>query len=151
MAEVMDPVLEKKDEALVQPESAAPPAPQKPKKKKKKKIISWVILAVVLGGIAFGMYQLLAPKEEEGQVITDMVQYGSITSTVQGSGITKPKNSETITLTTSGTVADVYVTEGQQVTAGTPLFTIDSEAAREAVEKARKDANGYQKQLDAPL
>ncbi|WP_243208531.1 HlyD family efflux transporter periplasmic adaptor subunit [Oscillibacter hominis] len=149
MAEVMDPVLEKKDEALVQPESAAPPAPQKPKKKKKKKIISWVILAVVLGGIAFGMYQLLAPKEEEGQVITDMVQYGSITSTVQGSGITKPKNSETITLTTSGTVADVYVTEGQQVTAGTPLFTIDSEAAREAVEKARKDANGYQKQLDA--
>ncbi|QNL45766.1 efflux RND transporter periplasmic adaptor subunit [Oscillibacter hominis] len=145
----MDPVLEKKDEALVQPESAAPPAPQKPKKKKKKKIISWVILAVVLGGIAFGMYQLLAPKEEEGQVITDMVQYGSITSTVQGSGITKPKNSETITLTTSGTVADVYVTEGQQVTAGTPLFTIDSEAAREAVEKARKDANGYQKQLDA--
>ncbi|MBU5628089.1 efflux RND transporter periplasmic adaptor subunit [Oscillibacter sp. MSJ-2] len=145
----MDPVLEKKDEALVPPESAAPPAPQKPKKKKKKKIVSWVILAVVLGGIAFGMYKLLAPKEEAGQVITDMVQYGSITSTVQGSGITKPKNSETITLTTTGTVADVYVTEGQQVTAGTPLFTIDSETARDAVEKARKDANGYQKQLDA--
>ena len=39
------------------------------------------------------------------------------------------------------------VTEGQQVTAGTPLFAIDSEAARTAVEKARQDVEGYEKQL----
>lgn len=151
MADVMDPVLEKQDEALVPPADPVLSAPpKKPKKKwKKKRIISWAILIAVVGGIAFGMYRLLAPEEEEGQVITDIVQYGSITSTVQGSGITKPKNSETITLTTTGTVSDVFVTEGQQVTAGTPLFTIDSEAAREAVEKARKDVDGYQKQLDA--
>ena len=78
-----------------------------------------------------------------------MVQYGSITSTVEGSGLTKAKNSETITLTTAGMVQEVLVTEGQQVTAGTPLFVSDSEAAQEAVQKAEKDVQGYEKQLSA--
>ena len=149
MTQVLDPVLEHQDQAE-QPSPAAPSAPKKPKKKfKKKKLIGWAIALVVVGGVAFGLYKLLSPAEDAGEVITDIVQYGSITSTVQGSGITKAKNSETITLTTSGTVSDVFVTEGQQVTAGDPLFTIDSEGAREAVEKARRDVDGYQKQLDA--
>jgi len=75
------------------------------------------------------------------------VQYGSITSTVDGSGLTKAKSSETITLTTTGTVLDVLVTEGEVVTAGTPLFTIDSPAADAAVQKARANLEGYEKQL----
>ena len=43
----------------------------------------------------------------DAQVVTDFVSYGAITSTVEGSGLTKAKNSETITLTTGGTVQDV--------------------------------------------
>lgn len=54
----------------------------------------------------------------EQQVVKDTVMYGSITSTVEGSGMVKAKNSETITLATAGTVTDVFVTEGQQVMAG---------------------------------
>lgn len=42
----------------------------------------------------------------------------------------------------------MLVSEGEKVTAGTPLFTIDSEAARTAVEKARKDVEGYEKKLN---
>ena len=66
---------------------------------------------------------------------------------VESSGLTKAKNSETITLTTAGTVMDVFVTEGQMVTAGDPLFVIDSPAAQTAVEKARSNVEGIQKQL----
>ena len=95
------------------------------------------ILLKLLGGKGGG----------ESQVVTDVVQYGAITSTVEGSGLTKAKSSETITLTTAGTVMEVLVTEGQQVTAGTPLFTIDSPAAESAVQKARSDVEGYEKQL----
>lgn len=125
-------------------------APKKPKGKKGgKRWIQWVILAAVLLAVAFGLYKLLAPDKAATTVITDTVQYGAITSTVEGNGFSKAKNSETITITTTGTVSDVFVTEGQQVTAGTPLFSIDSEAARTAVEQARKDVEGYQKQLDA--
>ena len=82
-------------------------------------------------------------------MVTDVVQYSSITSKVESTGLSRPKKSESITLTTAGTVTDVFVTEGQKVHAGDRLFTIDSEAARVAVEKARKDVEGYQKQLDA--
>jgi multidrug efflux pump subunit AcrA (membrane-fusion protein) len=75
-------------------------------------------------------------------VVTDIVQYGSITSTLEGSGLTKAKKSETITLTTAVTVQEVLVSEGEKVTAGTPLFTIDSEAARTAVEKSAQGCRG---------
>lgn len=118
-------------------------------KKKRRRTIRWIIILLVLVILAGVLYKFFGGKGEgESQVITDIVQYGAITSTVEGSGLPKPKNSETITLTTSGTVQEVFVTEGQQVTAGTPLFIIDSEAARTAVEKARKDVEGFEKQLN---
>ena len=132
-------------------EELAVPAPGKPKGKKKrnKKWIKWGVAAVVVVALGFGLYRFLAPGKDETTVVTDVVQYGSITSKVENSGLSRPKKSESITLTTAGTVTEVFVTEGQQVHAGDKLFTIDSEAARQAVEKARKDVEGYQKQLDA--
>ena len=48
-----------------------------------------------------------------------MVTVGSITSTVEGSGTANAKQSESITITTAGTVVDVYVNEGDVVEAGT--------------------------------
>lgn len=132
-------------------EELAVPAPGKPKGKKKrnKKWIKWGVAAVVVVALGFGLYRFLAPGKDETTVVTDVVQYGSITSKVENSGLSRPKKSESITLTTAGTVVEVFVTEGQQVHTGDKLFTIDSEAARQAVEKARKDVEGYQKQLDA--
>ena len=82
-------------------------------------------------------------------MVTDFVQYGAITAKVEGSGLTKAKSSESISITTAGTVLEVMVTEGQEVTVGTPLFTVDSPAAQAAVQKARSQVEGYEKQLSA--
>ena len=139
------------------PETPAQSAPKESVKskwknmprKKRRKIIRWGVLLVLLAAAAGAGWKFFGGKKEaETQVVTDMVSYGSITSTVEGSGLTKAKNSETIMLTTAGVVQEVLVTEGQQVTAGTPLFVIESEAARTAVEKARKNVEGYEKQLN---
>ena len=139
------------------PETPAQSAPKESVKskwknmprKKRRKIIRWGVLLVLLAAAAGAGWKFFGGKKEaEAQVVTDMVSYGSITSTVEGSGLTKAKNSETIMLTTAGVVQEVLVTEGQQVTAGTPLFVIESEAARTAVEKARKNVEGYEKQLN---
>ena len=139
------------------PETPAQSAPKESVKskwknmprKKRRKIIRWGVLLVLLAAAAGAGWKFFSGKKEaEAQVVTDMVSYGSITSTVEGSGLTKAKNSETIMLTTAGVVQEVLVTEGQQVTAGTPLFVIESEAARTAVEKARKNVEGYEKQLN---
>ena len=160
----MTEMLERGDLASAQQEAEraaavheAEPAPEKKSvkekwrgipKKRRRKMVRWTVVLLVVILAAALLYRFLGGKGgNDTQVVTDFVSYGAITSTVEGSGLTKAKNSETITLTTGGTVQDVMVTEGQQVTAGTPLFAIDSEAARTAVEKARQDVEGYEKQL----
>ena len=152
----MTEMLERGDLASAQQEAEraaavheAEPAPEKKSvkekwrgipKKRRRKMVRWTVVLLVVILAAALLYRFLGGKGgNDAQVVTDFVSYGAITSTVEGSGLTKAKNSETITLTTGGTVQDVMVTEGQQVTAGTPLFAIDSEAARTAVEKARQD------------
>ena len=119
-------------------------------RKKRRRIMRWVVVLLLLAAAAGVLWYFLENKKgPEAEVVTDFVCYGAITSSVEGSGLTKSKNSETITLTTAGTVMEVYVTEGQQVMAGDPLFVIESEPARVAVEAARKTVEGYEKQLSA--
>ena len=159
MSEVKDlenKTLSQAEPVLTDTAEKAAPAPQGEKggwknmpRKKRRRIIRRVIALVVVLAVAVGLFKVFGGKSRDNtQIVTDTVQYGSITSTVEGNGLTKAKKSETITLTTAGTVTDVMVTEGQKVTAGTPLFTVDSEAARTAVQKARKDVEGYEKQLN---
>ena len=163
MSEVMD---REQQTAAVQtaPEAAPPPAPEAEKtsllkkwkgmpRKKRRKIVRWLLFLLILIAIGLGVRQFLAGKNagEQTEVLTSTVQYGSITATVDGSGLTKAKDSETITIATTGTVSEVFVSEGDTVEPGTPLFIIDSDAARTAVDKARQDVLGREKQLNALL
>lgn len=147
------------------PEAAPPPAPETAEKtslwkkwkgmprRKRRKIVRWFLFLLILIAIGVGVRQFLAGKNagEQTEVLTATVQYGSITATVDGSGLTKAKDSETITIATTGTVSEVFVSEGDTVEPGTPLFIIDSDAARTAVDKARQDVLGREKQLNALL
>ncbi len=124
--------------------------PQKKKRKNKKTaklIITIAIIVVVLAGIAFGLYKLFYEATAEQQILTDFVSRGSIQSTVTGSGVTKAKDAETITLTSGGTVLEVFVKDGDMVKAGDPLYTIDSTEALTAVTAAQKTVDNYLKQL----
>ena len=121
----------------------------KRKKIRRKRIITSVIALAVVGGIAFGMMQLFKEKEPELTVWSQPVMRGSISSSVTGSGETKALKSATLTLSSGGTVQEVYVQEGQQVKEGDPLYKVDSTEAQKAVEDAQKTVNDYQKQIDA--
>ena len=164
MSEVMDR-QQQTETVQAAPEAAPPPAPEKAEKtslwkkwkglprKKRRKIIRWFLFLLILIAIGLGIRYFLAKKNggDQTEVLTATVQYGSITATVDGSGLTKAKDSETITIATTGTVSEVFVNEGDTVEAGTPLFIIDSDAARTAVDKARQDVLGREKQLNALL
>ena len=165
MSEVMD--REKQAEAVqTVSETAAPPAAEAAQqaptekasllkkwkglpRKKRRKIVRRFIILLILIAAGLGIRHFLAGRSSEGEteVLTDIVQYSSITSTVEGSGLTKAKDSETITIATTGTVSEVFVNEGDTVEPGTPLFVIDSDAARNAVDKARQDVLGFEKTL----
>ena len=118
-------------------------------RKKRRRAVRWLVFLLMIAGGALAAKHFLGGSGggKETQVLTDVVQYGSITATVEGSGMTKAKNSETITIATVGTVKEVMVAEGDVVTAGTPLFIIESDDARNAVEKARQDVLGFEKTL----
>lgn len=164
----MSEVMDREQQAVSAPEAVqeAPAAPEAaPEKtslwkkwkgmprKKRRRIVRWFVILLILIAAGLGIWKFLSGRKDGGEtmVLTDMVQYGSITSTVEGSGLTKAKDSETITIATTGTVSEVYVSEGDQVEPGTPLFVIDSDAARTAVDKARQDVLGREKQLNTLL
>ena len=130
------------------PAAEGTPATPLKSKKKRKKTTRRIVAGVLAAALAFGLYRHFSGgNSSNNQIVTDMVQYGSITSVVEGSGMTKAKNSETITLTTAGTVLDVFVTEGQIVEAGEALFNIDSPNAESEVKKAREEVDGYVKKI----
>ena len=128
---------------------------QKPAKRKRKRkkgpIIAAILIVLALGALVWWLLDR-QPAEEEKQVLTDVVAYGSITSTIEGMGVTKAKDSEAVTVEVGGTVQEVYVSEGDYVEAGSRLFKIDSPAARETIseiEKKLSDMNTSMKTLRA--
>ena len=154
MEQTMEPVAQTTpaQSAVETPTPAGAPgsAPTPPKnRKKRKKTVRRIIAAVLVLAICFTLFKKFGKKDGEAEIGTAIVDYGSITSTVDGSGMVKAKKSESITLATAGTVGDVFVTEGQKVAAGDPLFTYDSPDAEKKVREAKTNIEGYQKQLNA--
>ena len=153
MAEVKDQVREDNNafrtEAAPAAQAGAPEKKTLGKKQRRKRIRTIAVIVVLLAA-AFAAWKLLGGKNGGSRDIgMETVQYGSITAQVEGTGTVKARNSETLLLTTAGTVLDVMVSEGDLVTAGQPLFTIDSPAAKTAVESARSQVTGYEKQLSS--
>lgn len=154
MEQTMEPVAQTTpaQSAVETPTPAGAPgsAPTPPKnRKKRKKTVRRIIAAVLVLAIGFTLLKKFGKKDGEAEIGTAIVDYGSITSTVDGSGMVKAKKSESITLATAGTVGDVFVTEGQKVAAGDPLFTYDSPDAEKKVREAKTNIEGYQKKLNA--
>lgn len=141
---------------------SAPPRPpvKKPagrgKKKLIKRLIALGVLLAIVGGCGFGMWYLVFREDKgAGKPLTDMAGINTIQSVVQGYGNAVPKESAAITLNAAGTVQEVFVSVGQTVFAGQELYTIDSQAARDNLQKAQeklddlyKDLADLQKQMD---
>lgn len=137
-------------QAAAPQQPAAPAVPKPPAKKPAgkgrqklvKRLIALGVAAAVLGGGGFALYRFLTATDEEiGEIFPTDAFIGTIQSTVSGRGTAKAKESAAITLTQSGVVQEVYVTGGQQVSAGDPLYSIYSEAAEKALAQAQEDMN----------
>ena len=137
-----------------QPAQTAPPAPsagrpKKPldKRKLRKAVIAGaVVIALAAGG--FVLYRFLTKQDTaNSEIQTQTVQYGSIQSKVTGSGNAKAKESAAITLTAGGTVQEVFVSPGDTVTAGQPLYTIFSQDAQDQVTQAQTQVDNLNKEM----
>ena len=148
MTDQQAPVLEK---PVQTPPPAAPTGPRKKKRKGKLKLVVGLLVTVaVIAAVAVALWYFVFRQEdtEMGEAMTDTVQVGSIQVKVEGSGMAKANKSATVT-PGSGTVLELYVKEGDQVTEGQPLYRMDDTAAREAVNTAQEAVNECQKQIQA--
>ena len=150
----------KENQTAVQ-EAAAPAAPAgtppkppakkpagKAKQKLVKRLIALGIAAAIFGGGGFALYRFLTDTDEAvGEIFPATASMGTIQSKVSGRGTAKAKESAAITLTQSGTVQEVFVTGGQTVMAGDPLYTIYSQAAEDSVTDAQKKVEDLNKDL----
>ena len=121
---------------------ASPPkqAPGGAKLRRQKQLRTALILVLILalaGGGIFALYRFLFNSGGElGEIYSAEAYIGSIEQRAAGSGTAKAKETAAITLTAGGTVSEVFVTAGDVVAAGQPLYTIDSQEAQEAVTEA---------------
>lgn len=131
----------------------APNAPLKKKKKRRKiGIVRIILILLLLALIAAGVYYYFWMRDS-GDVdmpaaITAVVERGSITSSVEGSGTAAAKDSASVTvLSGGGEVQDIYVKEGDEVKKGDPLYSIESSEAQTRVDEAQRTVSNYQKEL----
>ena len=142
------------------PQSAATESPTleetlvfKPEKKKKfgskvRKVLLWGTLAIIVGGIGFVIYNLFF-KEEEVEMQTANAYYTTIESTVTGSSAATAKQTQEVAGMANGKVLAVYVSPGDMVQVGDPLFSVDDENIREDLDTYGESLKLEQKDLSA--
>ena len=148
MTDQQTPVLERPVQSQTPP--AAPAGPRKKKRGSRVKlVVGLLIAAAVIGAVAFALWYFVFREDDaRGKPMVEPVQLGSIQVNVEGSGTTKAKDSATIT-PNSGTVLELFVKEGDQVTAGQQLYRMDDTAAREEQTAAQEAVDNCHKELQA--
>ncbi len=148
MTQEQTPVMEQ----TPQTPGVTPAIPKGAKKKRRGKgklIAGILVLAAVVIAVAVVLwYFVFRETNELGEVMVGTVEYGSIQSMVEGSGMTRARNSASVT-PGSGTILELYVQEGNQVTEGQQLYKMDDTTAREAVQAAQETVDNAQKDLQA--
>ena len=128
------------------PVAQAPKGKKNPKKVKRLIIGGAAAIVLVVGGVV--LYRFLTKQNDtNSEIQSQPVEIGSIQSTVSGSGTATAKESAAITLTAGGTVREVYVTSGDAVTAGQPLYTIFSQDAQDLVDAAKENLDKLNKDM----
>lgn len=110
------------------------------------KVITTIVLIVVLGG-GYWLYGKMYSTATPTLYVLTTVQTGTVISTVSGSGQVSPSNEVTINPKASGTITQVVVKDGAQVSAGQPLAYLDATDEYNAVQSAKASLQSAQLSL----
>jgi HlyD family secretion protein len=114
----------------------------------KKLITIIVIVAVVVGAVlGFRYWQNLQAVESTRNLQTEVISRGTLTATVGATGIVRSNQSGLLVWKTSGTVADIKVKIGDQISDGQVLASLKSGSLPQAVILAQSDLINAQKAL----
>lgn len=99
--------------------------------------LRYLVLVSVLGAIVwFGVTSFSAAPTEASRAERVVVEVGTLEETLFVSGVVEPAVTIDVRSEVSGLVEEVHVDEGDRVTSGQALVTLDSSLARTAVQEA---------------
>jgi len=115
------------------------------KKKNKKKL--WIIIGVVAILVIFVAGNLLKSDTEAIPIETEKVKRQTVVHKVNGSGIIQPEVEVKISATISAWITDITVEEGDFVTKGQHLISLDEKQVRASYNQARSSVKSARASL----
>ena len=120
-------------------ESTTPEAPKPRRKVTRKRVILLAVVLALAAAAGVGI-KVLFFSGEERVALTERTTYGSLSTTIEGTGTTVPADSVTYTTASDSEITAVYVSAGDTVEEGDLLYTQDSAELDEEIE-------GYQDEI----
>ena len=121
-------------------EESAPSASSRPRRKVTRKKAVLLAAAVIVAAAAGVGIKVLFFSDEGLTALTEHTTYGSLSTTIEGTGTTLPADSVAYTTVSDSEITAVYVSAGDTVEAGDLLYTQDSSELDEEIE-------GYQDEI----
>ncbi len=123
--------------------------PTKKRGKTLRRAAALALTATVLCGAGFGVKALFFTQEER-VALTGKTSYGSLATTIEGTGVTVPADSFSVSAASSeGKITGVYVSAGETVTAGQLLYTQDDSELDETLDEYQKQIDDLNDQIDS--
>lgn len=105
-----------------------------------------LVLALAVGAALGG--QALFFSGEEQTPLTEQTTYGSLSTTLSGTGTTMPADSVTYTTASEAEITGVYVSAGDTVEVGDLLYTQDDSELDDQIEEYQDQITEQENQLD---
>ena len=102
---------------------------------------------LVACGLAFAGWRAMQPGSGAGQYVLAKVTKGTVVTSVTGSGQVSATTQMDVKAQASGDITDIFVQNGQSVSAGTVLARIDSTDAQKSVRDAQVSLQNEQLSL----
>ena len=121
-------------------EESTPPVSSRPRRRVTRKKVILLAAAVIVAAAAGVGIKVLFFSDEGLTALTERTIYGSLSTTIEGTGTTLPADSVAYTTASDSEITAVYVSAGDTVEAGDLLYTQDSSELDEEIE-------GYQDEI----
>lgn len=126
----------------------APPVPKKKRKFTRRRVIAIVVAIALLGGAGFGVKALFF-SEDKAVALTDVTTYGSLATSIEGTGTTVPADSYTVSAASSeAKITGVYVSAGDTVAVGDLLYTQDDSELDDQLDEYQSQIDDLNDQID---
>ena len=124
----------------------------KAKKKRIKRYITWGAMAALVALLA--AMPLLAKKEAEADgpqasILSGIVEKGTVTTALRGGGNLATRDSEDVILPTGVKITEFLVSNGDNVTAGTPVAAVDKVSVMTAIVEVSDTLKTLRSQIES--